>query len=194
MHRGDHVDKVKPFRSLPSFVETQIRPLLATVSQTNALQTLAESGIDLEEVVERHLYEEYYESEIHPAELKLLPKCNRLSLEQIGPIQDLLIVDVREFESGQLLLKVGARSRCEFEVWMRISDALDLESLRQEPGYGVSWNEDDFTLRVISPLLQCHLDVAVDALATRTGNVQVLSIALEAKEEDIGTSDCWPSD
>ena len=178
--------------SLSTFVERYVRPQLREVIRDKPFESLEKLGVGLESLIVGRIHDEFYEREIFPQELKLGPQYKVLSLEKVGRLVDLHDTDRRELDGDSVLLRLSAIIRCEFEVWMRVGDAHTSRELLNIPGYNVKWTENDYTMKIITPSLQCNVDMTITGLSAKNIGAQVLSSTLEATNEPIALQEWTP--
>ena len=145
------------------------------LSLENPIQMLRDRGYDLEDEVAMALQNSYSTYVWSPGALGLDTDLENLFLDNVQDISRLSVLDVRETNGSNLLIKMEARLICEFHVfvdwatWYSQVESSALEVLDPD------WNRHCLLATVTSEL-DCEFDITFDISKQKHGKTQVLSI------------------
>ena len=154
-------DKVILATDLAALVDQHVRPNLGTVPWEGPLQFLAQGGINLEDSIGLILQDACSGKEWEPPELGIPWEYESPTLDMVEGVSGLTVLDIRQLDSSQVLVKVEADVNGSFGVFVYKPDWY----ISDDPKLTVvdsDWN-DHYVWAEITLSLHCNLDLVIDA-------------------------------
>ena len=169
-------DKVTLATDLASLVEQHVRPNLGKLPWESPLQFLAQDGFNLEDSIALILLDACSRKEWEPPELGIPWEYESPTLDMIADVSGLTVLDIRQLNSSQVLVKVEANVIAEFVVLVYKPDwhTSDDRGL-----IVVEFDRNDHYVQAGIPLsLHCNLDLVIDASNPEQQKVRNVSAEL----------------
>ena len=183
--------RLSSFASLPALCDTDtttmaglvdqhVRPNLGTLPWESPLQFLAQGGVNLEESIALILLDACSGKEWEPPELGIPWEYESPTLAMIADVSGLTVLDIRQLNSSQVLVKVEADVIAEFGVFVYKPDWYTSEDSRLTV-VEFDWN-DHYVWAEIPLSLHCNLDLVIDASTPEQQEVRNVSVEFQPIE------------
>ena len=170
-------DKVILATDLAGLVDQHVRPNLGTLPWESPLQFLAQGGVNLEESITRILLDACSGKEWEPPELGIPWEYESPTLAMVEDVSGLTVLDIRQLDPSQVLVKVEADVIAEFGVFVYKPDWYTSEDSRLTV-VEFDWN-DHYVWAEIPLSLHCSLDLVIDASNPEQQEVRNVSVELQ---------------
>ena len=170
-------DKVILATDLAGLVDHHVRPNLGTLPWESPLQFLAQGGVNLEESITRILLDACSGKEWEPPELGIPWEYESPTLAMVDDVSGLTVLDIRQLDSSQVLVKVEADVIAEFGVFVYKPDWYTSEDSRLTV-VEFDWN-DHYVWAEIPLSLHCSLDLVIDASNPEQQEVRNVSVEFQ---------------
>jgi hypothetical protein len=173
-------DKVILATGLAGLVDQHVRPNLGMLPWDDPLQFLAQGGVNLEESITRILLEACSNKEWEPAELGIPWEYEFPTLTMVDDVSGLTVLDIRQLDSSQVLVKVEANVIGEFGVFVYKPN----RHTSDDRGFILvefDWNDHYVRAEIILPL-HCKLDLVIDASNPEQQEVRNVSVEFQPIE------------
>ena len=170
-------DKVTLAMDLASLVDQHVRPNLGMLPWDDPLQFLAQGGVNLEESITRILLEACSGKEWEPPELGIPWEYESPTLTMVDDVSGLIVLDIRQLNSSQVLVKVEADVIAEFGVFVYKPD----RHTSDDRGFILvefDWNDHYVRAEIFLPL-HCNLDLVIDASNPEQQEVRNVSVEFQ---------------
>ena len=179
--------RLSSFASLPALCDTDtttmaglvdqhVRPNLGTLPWESPLQFLAQGGVNLEESIALILLDACSGKEWEPPELGIPWEYESPTLAMIADVSGLTVLDIRQLNSSQVLVKVEADVIAEFGAFVYKPDWYTSEDSRLTV-VEFDWN-DHYVWAEIPLSLHCNLDLVIDASTPEQQEVKKFGMCL----------------
>ena len=170
-------DKVILATDLAGLVDQHVRPNLGTLPWESPLHFLAQGGVNLEDSIALILQGACSGKEWEPPELGIPWEYESPTLAMIADVSGLTVLDIRQLNSSQVLVKVEADVIAEFGVFVYKPDWYTSDDRRLIVAE-FDWNEH--YVRAEIPLsLHCNLDLVIDASNPEQQEVRSVSVEFQ---------------
>ena len=173
-------DKVVLATDLAGLVDQHVRPNLGMLPWDDPLQFLAQRGVNLEESIALILLDACSGKEWEPPELGIPWEYESPTLDMIADVSGLTVLDIRQLNSSQVLVKVEANVIAEFGVFVYKPDWYTSEDSRLTV-VEFDWN-DHYVWAEIPLPLHCNLDLVIDASNPEQQEVRNVSVEFQPTE------------
>ena len=173
-------DKVILATDLAGLVDQHVRPNLGTLPWEKPLQFLARDGFNLEDSIALILLDACSGKEWEPPELGIPWEYESPTLDMIADVSGLTVLDIRQLNSSQVLVKVEANVIAEFGVFVYKPDWYASENSRLTV-VEFDWN-DHYIWAEIPLSLHCNLDLVIDASNPEQQEVRNVSVEFQPAE------------
>ncbi len=173
-------NKVVLAADLSGLVDEHVRPMLGTVPWESPLLVLAQGGINLEDAVAQILQDACSGEEWEPRELGIPYQCESPTLDMVEDVSSLTVLDIRQLDSNQVLVKVEADAVAQFDVFVYKPDVYTMDHDRLTV-VDSDWN-DHYVLGALPVSLHCNIDLVIDTTNPEQQEIRSVSVALQPND------------